>query len=87
MNAYPNPFNPVTSIPYQLQKAGEVRMDVFNLKGQKVRSFSQIHDNAGFYSFIWDGLDYQGISLASGVYLYRMSCEGYCEIKRLVLKK
>lgn len=87
MNAYPNPFNPVALIPYQLQKAGEVRMDVFNLKGQKVRSFSQIHDNAGFYSFIWDGLDYQGISLASGVYLYRMSCEGYCEIKRLVLKK
>lgn len=86
-NAYPNPFNPNTTIRYQLKDPGRVKIDIYNLKGHPVRSFSRCHDAAGRYSIVWDGCDGSGKPLASGVYLYKMSSGGYNAIKKLVLQK
>jgi len=68
-NAYPNPFNPDTTIRYQLKDPAQVRIDIYNLKGQIVRSFSQSHDAPGYYQLNWDGCDSSGRALSSGVYL------------------
>ena len=86
-NAYPNPFNPDTTIRYQLKDPAQVRIDIYNLKGQIVRSFSQSHDAPGYYKLNWDGCDGSGRALSSGVYLYKMSAGSYQAAKKLVLKK
>lgn len=86
-NAYPNPFNPNTTIRYQLRDAGKVRIDIYNLRGQVLNSFSRTHDAAGNYGVVWDGRDSSGNDLPSGVYLYKMSCGEYSATKRMVLKK
>jgi hypothetical protein len=86
-NAYPNPFNPDTTIRYQLKNPGKVTIDIYNHKGQIVRSFSQSHAAPGYYGVNWDGRDSSGRALASGVYLYKMSSGSYSFTKKLILQK
>jgi hypothetical protein len=86
-NAYPNPFNPSTTIHYQLKDPGKVEIDIYNVKGHRVHSFSRYHDTPGRYGIVWDGCDDSGNALASGVYLYKMRSGSYSAIKKLVLQK
>jgi len=86
-NAYPNPFNPNTNIRYQLKEAGDVKIDIFNARGQLVRSLSRTHDAAGYYQINWDGRDSSGKAVSSGVYQYRMTSGKYHSTKKMVLKK
>lgn len=86
-NAYPNPFNPSTTIRYQLKDAGHVKIGIYNTRGQLLQSFERNHSDAGHYGFIWNGCDSSGRELPSGVYLYRMSCGRYSETKKMVLQK
>lgn len=86
-NAYPNPFNPSTTIHYQLKDPGKVEIAIYNVKGHRVHSFSRYHDAAGRYSIIWDGWDDSGNALASGLYLYKMRSGSYSAIKKVVLQK
>jgi len=69
---YPNPFNPVTEIPYQLPRESKVEICVYNLLGQKVRTLVDEVQEAGYYRARWDGRDDFGREVASGVYLCRM---------------
>ncbi|HAN41583.1 MAG TPA: hypothetical protein DCQ12_06695, partial [Candidatus Cloacimonas sp.] len=86
-NSFPNPFNPNTTIRYQLENPGNVKIDIYNQRGQMVRSFERSHDAAGHYQISWDGRDSSGKALASGVYLYRMTSGSYSATKKMVLKK
>jgi len=86
-DAYPNPFNPNTTIRYQLEGAGKVKINIYNTRGQLVRSFERGHDAAGHFSIVWDGRDSSGRELPSGVYLYNMSSGRYSSSKKMVLKK
>ena len=86
-NAYPNPFNPNTNIRYQLEKPGDVKIDIYNARGQLVRSFSQSHAAAGYYQINWDGRDSSGKAVSSGVYQYKMTSGKYHSTKKMVLKK
>lgn len=86
-NAYPNPFNPSTTISYQLKDAGRVKIDIYNTKGQILRSFEQVHTIAGNYHILWDGCDGTGKALSSGVYIYKMTCGSYSATKKVVLQK
>ncbi len=86
-DAYPNPFNPNTTLRYQLESPGKVKIDIYNQRGQLVRSFEHSHDAAGYYSILWDGCDGSGRALASGVYLYRMTSGKYAGVKKMVLQK
>jgi hypothetical protein len=82
---YPNPFNPETTISYQLARDVHLRLDVYNLLGQKVATLVDKKQPAGHYSIKWDGKDDLGSHLTSGVYLYRLQAKEYAEVKRLVL--
>jgi hypothetical protein len=85
--AYPNPFNPSTSIQYELAEAANVEIVIFNAKGQKVRTFNQSHNNKGTYDVLWDGLDENGASVNSGVYFYRMTAGKSVQSKKMLLVK
>ncbi len=69
---YPNPFNPETAISYQLPAQSDVRLDIYNSLGQKVRTLEDRPKAAGRYILKWDGRDDAGQPVASGVYLYRL---------------
>ncbi len=87
LNAYPNPFNPMTTIPYTVKIGGDVRIDIYNTKGQVIRSFSNLHDKAGYYQIALDGRDLNNKSLSSGIYYYRMSSGKFTASKKIILVK
>ena len=70
---YPNPFNPSTLIPYQLAATSPVRLEVFNVLGQRVATLVDGQQGAGAYVARWDGTDAAGGAAASGVYFYRLT--------------
>ncbi len=85
VGAYPNPFNPQTTIAYDLQKQGRVELDVFDVRGRKVRSLWAGPQDPGHHRVIWNGRNDVGQGSASGVYLVRMKAAGCLETKRIVL--
>ena len=86
-NAFPNPFNPHTNIRYSLKEAGKVTIDIYNMKGQKIKSYTQEHYSPGYYQVSWDGCDDNGRNVASGIYLYRLTTGNYTSVKKMVLAK
>ncbi len=84
---FPNPFNPVTTINYSLVNAGRVKIEIFNIKGAKIRTLVDEHKNVGFYYTVWDGKDNSGKLVASGMYFYSMNTEEYHRIRKMVLLK
>ena len=82
---YPNPFNSGTVIRFALPGSGEIALAVFNLAGQKVTTLVHGYRDAGSHTLNWDGRDDDGRSLASGLYLYRLSTEGHVQTRKLVL--
>jgi hypothetical protein len=79
---HPNPFNPVTEIRFSIPVASSVRLDIFNVSGQRVTTLVNRHLEAGDHSVSWDGSN-----VASGVYLYRMEADGFVETRKMVLLK
>jgi len=79
---YPNPFNPETTISYVLAKEGIVSIEVYNIKGQKVKTLVEGLRAAGRHNVVWNGND-----VSSGVYFYKMASEGYVGVKKMVLVK
>jgi hypothetical protein len=84
---YPNPFNPTTTIAYSLPEANQVRIDIYNIKGQLVKSLLNKDMEAGLHSIIWNGRDKNNQSVASGIYFYRLSSPGMTQTKRMLLMK
>jgi hypothetical protein len=84
---YPNPFNPETTISYSVKEAGRVKVEVYNIKGQLVRSLVDEAQVAGHYKKVFDSKDNNGRSLSSGVYLIRMSAPGYEKTSKMMLMK
>ena len=82
---FPNPFNPITELRYQLPEASEVRLSLYNLLGQEVRRLVNGEMAAGAHSAQWDGRDDSGNPLASGVYLCRFRAGDFRQTKRIVL--
>ncbi len=70
---YPNPFAASTTISYKLSSAGNARIDIFNLRGQLVRSLVNSAKAAATHTIEWDGEDSNGSRVANGIYMYRLS--------------
>lgn len=84
---YPNPFNPETTISFDIKDRVPVRLEIFNTKGQLIRTLvSDVYDK-GHHQVIWNGKDNNGNSVASGVYNYRMTAGEYKAIRRMMLMK
>ena len=82
---YPNPFNPQTTISYTLAQPGRVKLSIYNIKGQLVRTLVDEEQPAGQHRRIFDGRDDKGRSLASGIYLIKMDAPGYRKSSKMML--
>ena len=78
---YPNPFNPSTTIRYDLPKAANVTLRIFNTLGQEIAVLVNEEKEAGYYQVRWDA------ALPSGIYFYRIQAGEYVETKRMILLK
>ena len=79
---YPNPFNPTTTIEFTLTKSGDVMLKVIDILGQEVATLVDSHKDAGTYRVTFDAR-----SLPSGPYFYKISANGYTEVKKMLLMK
>lgn len=84
---YPNPFNPETVIRYQLSLSGEVKLDIYNLMGQKIKTLVSGKQSTDFHSVKWDGRNDAGIPVTSGVYIYRLKTNEGVQSKKMILMK
>jgi hypothetical protein len=83
----PNPFNPTTSVKYDMASAGDVNIAVFNVLGQEVKELVNGYSEAGSHEVIWDGKNTYGEQVASGIYFYRIETEQFNETKKMILLK
>jgi len=90
---YPNPFNPVTSIRYDLPELSNVKLEVYNVLGQRVMTLVDGLENSGFKKVEWDGKSASGIPISSGIYIYRLQVTGkesgkkFTNSKKMILMK
>ena len=84
---FPNPFNPETSVSFELPQASHVRLEIYNIAGQKVRTVLDAERPAGYHNARWDGRNDQRIAVASGVYIYRITAGSFAESRRMTLLK
>ncbi len=84
---YPNPFNPQTTISFQIKEAAEVQLEIYNVRGQKVRSLLSRSVSPGSYTSVWDGRDDAGQLMPSGTYLYKLRSPGFEESRKMELLK
>ena len=82
---WPNPFNVTTRLGYILDKRDYIRLDIFNILGQKIKVLDKRFRDPGFYVFTWDGCDDHGIPCSSGIYLYSLRAGGREQVKKMVL--
>jgi hypothetical protein len=83
---YPNPFNPTTTISIALPVASDFTLDIYNIAGQKIRTFTG-SESAGVVEVVWDGTDTSGSTVASGIYFYKVKAGDFSSTKQMVLLK
>jgi hypothetical protein len=89
---FPNPFNPTTTISYQLPNVNTVTISIYNMLGQEVRTLIHEQQIAGYYSMVWNGTDNANRKVSSGVYIYRIEATGphqkrFSEVKKMLMIK
>ena len=84
---HPNPFNPTTTIAFSLPKEAWVSLSIFDVEGRLVRILEDKPLSRGFKEIEWDGKDWRGNPVGSGVYLYRLKVGKHAVAKKMVLLK
>jgi len=84
---YPNPFNPTTTISYDMAREGHVNIAVYNSKGQRVANLVDGVKGVGGHQVVWNGQDDSGKAVSSGIYFYRMTTSDFSSVKKMVMVK
>lgn len=84
---YPNPFNPETMISFNLSEAGHVTIEVYNIKGEKIKTLVDGEYTPTEHSIVWNGKDDNNKSVSSGVYFYKMKADNFLQTKKMILMK
>jgi hypothetical protein len=84
---YPNPFNPTTTISYILSRNDHVKLSIYNVLGQKVKTLVDQKQKSGAHEVVWNGTNDVGQKVVSGVYFYRISTENHNVTKKMALLK
>ncbi|MBN2000261.1 T9SS type A sorting domain-containing protein [candidate division KSB1 bacterium] len=82
---FPNPFNPITLIPYALPEEANVKVEIYNLLGRKVKTVVDARQEAGEHTAVWNGLNESGTSMGSGVYFYKLTAGNTTLTKKMTL--
>ena len=85
LSNYPNPFNPSTSIVYELSSAGIVELGVFNMLGQQVASLIDGHVDAGSHNAVWNSIDANGNEVSSGIYILKLTTSNQTVSNKITL--
>ena len=83
--AYPNPFNPSTTIQFDLAERAHTTLEIVNMLGQRVRVLLDEKKSAGRYTIRWDGTDESGRQVGSGIYLYQLRAGDHVSVKKMTL--
>ena len=86
-SAYPNPFNPVTTLRYELPESGMVNITIYDMLGRQVKTLVNRTQDAGYRSVIWDATNDYGKPVSAGIYLYQIQAGEYIQTKKMVLLK
>ena len=86
-NAYPNPFNPVTTLRYDLPEDALVNITIYDMMGRVVKTMVNTQQNAGFKSVRWNATNDKGSPVSAGLYLYTIEAGQYRQTKKVVLLK
>jgi flagellar hook assembly protein FlgD len=84
---YPNPFNPTVTIAYELDRARDVHIAIYTVRGERVRTLLDRNQGPGLHQIRWDGLNNSGQRVASGIYLIAIKSEGWKVHQKAVLLK
>lgn len=84
---YPNPFNQETVIKYTLPEDCHVKLTIYNMLGQKVKTLINQYQSAGYKMVRWNSRDDRGDEVASGVYFFKIEAGGYSDFKKMLLLK
>ena len=82
---YPNPFNPETTINYQLAENCKVTIRIYNLLGKEIRELVNENKQVGYFDVIWDGKDSFGSAVSSGIYIIQIQAATYNEIRKATI--
>ncbi len=82
---YPNPFNTITLLRYQLPVQSHVNIDIYNVLGRRIRTIIDEIKEAGFYTVTWDGLDNDGVPVVSGLYFYQMRAGSFKTTRKMTV--
>jgi hypothetical protein len=82
---YPNPFNPSTTMRYALPERAEVKLTIYNVLGQEIRTLVNEVQPAGIHSVRWNGRDNRNNPVSSGIYIYRLQAGEQVQSKKLIL--
>ncbi len=74
---YPNPFNPTTTLRFDLPQVSSITLTIYNMLGQKVRTFNMQNTSAGYHSITWDATNDFGQQVGAGVYLYQLQAKDF----------
>ncbi|MCP4634251.1 MAG: T9SS type A sorting domain-containing protein, partial [candidate division Zixibacteria bacterium] len=85
--SYPNPFNPMATIPYGLPKASQVKLVVYDITGRFVKTLVDDYQSAGYKYVIWDGTNESGDNVATGIYFYNLHAGEFQKLKKMTLLK
>ena len=84
---YPNPFNPSTQIRFDFPKMTSATLTIYNMLGQKVKTFYMQNSPAGYQAITWNATSDLGVPVAAGVYLYQLQTEEFVKTKKMILLK
>ncbi|MBN2830389.1 MAG: T9SS type A sorting domain-containing protein, partial [Candidatus Cloacimonetes bacterium] len=84
---YPNPFNPTTTINYNIAKETRVDLSIYNIKGQKVKTLINDKIKPGYHSVVWDGTDKNNRQVSSGVYFYKLKTKKETFTRKMMMLK
>ncbi|MDO9578712.1 MAG: T9SS type A sorting domain-containing protein, partial [Candidatus Cloacimonadales bacterium] len=84
---YPNPFNPTTTIRFALSEDSFVSLEIYNIKGEKVRTLMKENLPAKYYNVVWNGRDDAGKQTSSGIYFYKMKAGKFVSTRKMILMK
>lgn len=82
---YPNPFNLVTKLRYALPEESQVKLEIYNISGQKVTTLVNEKQKAGYHTIHWNGQDHSSKKVASGIYFYKLQARDYAETRKMAL--
>ena len=84
---YPNPFNPTTTIRFDLPKATDVSILIFNVLGQKIKTIDMSQINPGYHSVVWNATNDYGSQVSAGMYFYQLRTNDFVKTKKMILLK